>query len=110
MVQPSCDVPCSAKLKCHSAASLGALAGAAETSISQRRRPRRWAFGHDLAACLLPQSLKARCEAKCFIPVVVLHRKSETRQLCVFSHFVSLTYNLMVFIPKVWVNEGSLIG
>src|ERR1700737_1719927 len=41
MLQPSLDVPCSAKLKCHSAASEAAWAGAAETSLSQRRRPRR---------------------------------------------------------------------
>jgi beta-phosphoglucomutase-like phosphatase (HAD superfamily) len=33
--------------------------GAAETSISQRRRPRRWAFGHDLAASVI-------CKARFF--------------------------------------------
>ena len=36
-----CPLLCSAKLKCHLAASEGAWAGAAETSRSQRRRPRR---------------------------------------------------------------------
>src|ERR1700687_2272266 len=39
MLQPSWDVPCSSKLKCHSAASEAAWAGAAKTSLSQRRWP-----------------------------------------------------------------------
>src|SRR3984893_9824117 len=58
MLQQSRDVSISAKLKCHSAASLGALAGAAETSISQRRRLTR-AFRHDLAASVI-------CKARFF--------------------------------------------
>src|SRR6202023_1107960 len=58
LLQQSRDVSISAKLKCHSAASLGALAGAAETSISQRRRLTR-AFRHDLAASVI-------CKARFF--------------------------------------------
>src|SRR5947209_6031343 len=50
MLQPSSDVRCSAKLKCHSAASEVAWADAAETSTSQRRRPRRAGLVSDFVA------------------------------------------------------------
>ena len=55
MLQQSRNVSISAKLKCHLAASLGAGAGAAETTISERRRLTRRAFEFNLAASAIAE-------------------------------------------------------